>query len=225
MDAIDLFSAAATTKPRDPAAYVMPVDPANIPPLCETGITDAMDMGNTLILMACSATKRPIEPGTTARLIDLYDGPAWRTLRTHTAGHRPRVVVLSGVLGILSAHAHAGTYEGRISTERADELIRAGLLAPQTRWGAIKPGTLLQSPPLASMRAPASGRWRGVIVCAGEEYRRVWAAMLHQLRQHGDLAADAGVAVTAGGIGEQRGQLGQWLKRLAGQTLAQEVAL
>lgn len=91
-------------------------------------------------------------------------------------------------------------YEARLSPEQTDELIRRGILERQGE----------RMPPLAVMHPPATGLWRGVIVCAGANYRRVLFALLQQLRERGALSAEAPLLVTRGGIGEQRSQLGRW---------------
>ncbi|KGM38719.1 hypothetical protein JY96_21335 [Aquabacterium sp. NJ1] len=190
-----------------------------------------MTFDNTMILMACGGTKRVLEAGKEATLIDLYEGPMWQTLRTHlgdwyykVVGYgltHAHVVVLSGKYGITSATAHSQTYEARLTKEKADMLIKAGILERQDRFGTMNTRYGADSTPLSVMSRSMFPRndvkgagWRGVIVCGGSEYRRVFMALLRQLVDYGAVEMDAPILTTAGGIGEQRNQLGTWLQAL-----------
>lgn len=205
--------------------HVTPVDPAEHIDLTNAHSMPAhLTMDNTMVLMACSATKNEALAATAHRqelpLLDLYNGPMWQTLRTHTPGwrYKLRVVVLSGKYGVTGASLFSRTYEARLSPQKADTLIRSGLLEQQDWFGeldgyATAPLGELASP-YTSIASPEPLRrlpWRGVIVAAGGDYRRVFMAMLRQLGQAGHLANDVTVLSTQGGIGEQRQQLGRWL--------------
>lgn len=210
-----LFAQAKTWMELDneAAARVQPVDPWEkiVHPQVDEVPAD-LQLERTLILMACSATKRDVGDGLPhgVPLSELYDGPTWQTLRVHMGPDYPRnVVVLSGRYGIVPAGQNVLPYEGRLSTQQATELIRGGILGRQGDGMS----------PLAVMGARAAGPWQGVIVCAGENYRRVFLALLQQLRQWGALDPLAPLLVTHGGIGEQRSQLGRWVDQLRGNAL------
>lgn len=186
---------------------VHPIDPADVivhPEVEEVPAHWGFD--RTLILVACSATKRDVGDALPhgVPLHDLYDGPIWQTLRTRMRDDWRNVIVLSGGLGIVPASLNALPYEARLSTEKADELIRRSILARQGD----------RVTPLAVMSPPAAGPWQGAIVCAGANYRRVFLAHLQQLRQWGGLDPLAPLLITRGGIGEQRSQLGRWVDQL-----------
>lgn len=214
---------------------VTPVDPSDEIDLSNAqDVSVGMNLDNTLILMACSATKRITNAGQELPLMDLYDGPMWQSLRLHlgTEYHaadeykvnRYRCVVLSGKYGVVDAQTHAKTYEARLSPQKADALIRAGLFARQDWFGELNGKFGLANCPLSAMaaRTTAIGTpipirripWSGVIVAGGGDYRRVFMALLRQLMQWGDVYEDATILSTHGGIGEQRSQLGQWIRGL-----------
>lgn len=206
--------------------HITPGDPAQHIDLANaTEVSPGMRLDNTLILMACSQTKKAMPTGWDAvPLIDLYDGPMWRSLRTHLGcayqpaqafeaqRHIHHVVVLSGKFGITSASVQHSPYEGRLSTQRADELIRRGLLGEAGRGLAMTPLSYMACPYAAvpQRRRP----WQGVIIGAGGDYRRVFMALLRQLQQCGHLASDVAILATRGGIGAQRSQLGRWVAHL-----------
>ena len=73
-----------------------------------------MRLDNTLILMACSQTKKAMPTGWDAvPLIDLYDGPMWRSLRTHLGcAYQPAQAFEArdawGVMGMRERARHFG---------------------------------------------------------------------------------------------------------------------
>lgn len=223
---------------REGEARVKPVNPSDHIDLTNaTEVGSALTLENTLILMACSQTKKALPEGqTTMPLIDMYDGPMWQSLRTHL-GHeyqpssvyhvrRYNVVVLSGKFGITSSSAHWAPYEARLSPQRADHLISRGLLERQDWFGELK--DILATTPLVDLKCPTTRinspeplrylPWRGVIVAGGGDYRRVFMALLLQLQQCGHVAEDVQILSTQGGIGEQRAQLGRWVASLVGNS-------
>jgi hypothetical protein len=218
---------------REAERRVQPVDPSEHIDLSNANqSSSAMTLENTLILMACSATKRPLPEGQCSMpLMEMYDGPMWQTLRTRLGERHARVVVLSGKFGIIGASAHWAPYEARISPQKADHLIRRGLLERQDWFGELPE---LTTSPLSDLKCPTTRinspepfrplPWQGVIVAAGGEYRRVFMALLRQLQQWGDLAPDAAILATRGGIGEQRSQLGAWVSQIAGDELKEAQA-
>jgi hypothetical protein len=212
---------------REAERRVRPVDPAELIDLSNAAAPSAaMSLSNTLILMACSATKRKLPEGRSSMpLMEMYDGPMWQTLRTRLGHRHAQVVVLSGKFGIIGASANWPPYEARLSAQKADHLIRRGLLERQDWFGELPE---LTHTPLCDLKCPTTRinsaepfrplPWQGVIVAAGGDYRRVFMALLRQLQQWGDLAADATVLATQGGIGEQRSQLGAWIDLIKGDA-------
>ena len=200
-------------------------DPLGLPVTDETpSPAEGLNLTNTLILMACSGKKKPLAPGAVMPLIDLYDGPMWKTLRTHLAGRHAHVVVLSGRYGFTSAYSHLPTYEAKLTTQKADHLIARGLDGKQDRFGELK--HVLDTSPLCAMIRPGSAMksnpdraWAGVIAAGGGEYRRVFEYMIGAMKASGDIQPDAPVFMTRGGIGEQRSQLGKWIAYLGRMEL------
>ncbi len=73
--------------------------------------------------------------------MELYNGSTWQTVRHHLMNWRvagPRIVVLSGKFGIVSAARHAYPYEARLTREKADALVRGGLLSAQDHFGELR---------------------------------------------------------------------------------------
>lgn len=196
-----------------------------------SAVTTTMNLTNTLLLLACSSTKRTCPDGVSVPLYELYDGSIWQTLRSHLrcwpAAHA-NVVVLSGKFGIVGAGTHARPYEARLTDAKADALIRQGIIERQDHFGELRrahsPGLLAQTPLAIMSRArndtdrPNETGWQGVIICGGETYRRTFMALLQQLIEWGGVANGAPVLVTRGGIGTQRSQLGRWVDDLVAHT-------
>lgn len=184
-----------------------------------------MNLSNTLVMMACSASKRETADKQDMPLIDLYNGPLWQTLRVKI-GRWPRcplrVVALSGRYGIVDALTPAQGYEARLTSDKADRVIRMGLLERQDWFGEL-PGDRLAPTPLSATRCPVEidstglarrRPWKGVVIAGSGEYRRVFTALLSQLLCWGHVASNARVFTTCGSIGIQRSQLGTWLEQL-----------
>lgn len=169
-----------------------------------------MNAHTTLVLMACSATKRT----TPAPAIDLYDGPLWQTLRTHR-GELPvsHVAVLSGKYGFVNATTPIAPYEARLSPQKADQLIAAGVLAHNTRFGEIRPGRIPGLHALVEAQSHiGAGAYQAVIVVGSGEYRRVFDSFLAGFREFGLVEDAAPVTHVTGAIGMQRQQLGRLLQ-------------
>jgi hypothetical protein len=173
---------------------------------------------DVLVLMACSATKieRP------APALELYDGPTWQTLRHHR-GAIPvsNVLVLSGEYAFIGAGCTLAPYEARLTERKADFLIDRGIHAHNTRFGAIKPGRMPGATPFveagAGCRLIVEPRpYRHVIACGAGDYGRVFDSFLAGFKRDGLVDAGAMILRPFGGIGEQRGQLGQWLRQANG---------
>jgi hypothetical protein len=89
-----------------------------------------------LVVLGCSATKVEAEGAIPA--IDLYDGPAFRVLRTYLREfHWPdrlSVAVLSAKYGIIGGLSSIATYNQRMTRDRATELV--GTVSETLRdWG------------------------------------------------------------------------------------------
>lgn len=146
---------------------------------------------NTLIIMACSATKR----SHAAPALELYQGVMYSTLRANVQPHaRPHVVILSALHGFVSADRVIEPYEQRMNADRAEHMIRD--LA--TQLSACWPAGVSR-----------------VLLAGGGEYRRVMRAAMPLLIARGHVACDATIEETTGGIGYQRQQLGVFLRGLA----------
>ncbi len=137
------------------------------------------------LILSCSATKRP-DVGL-LRAVDRYDGPAWRTLRAwRFAAGELQVLALSAEHGLLWAERPIADYDRRMNA------ARAAVLAP-------KVGESL-------LRLDQTGKLAGeVLVFGGEAYRECL-----RLGLHGTPLLER-LRFTAGGIGEQLGQLKSFL--------------
>jgi hypothetical protein len=126
----------------------------------------------------------------------------WQTLNTHI-GNIPRanVMVISGKLGFVPASTRAGPYEQRMTADKADTMIRDGV---GVRQGQASPYEHTKD----------GGPYKGVIIAGAGEYRRVFNAYVTQLKELGVIANDAQVVAVRGGIGQQRGQLGEFLRQI-----------
>ncbi|MGY3582423.1 hypothetical protein ACVIGB_000653 [Bradyrhizobium sp. USDA 4341] len=166
----------------------------------------------TILLMPCSGKK--LDHADQPRR--LYTGPMWQTLRTHR-GELPwrNVFVLSGRFGFVTAETFIQTYNERLTREKADYLIRGGIRAPNNHYGKASPG----GPGPADVVRPYAYKDRRpfetVISAGAGEYRRVFEAFIPQFIADDIIASDAKVLQVAGGIGEQRAQLGRWLRGLS----------
>lgn len=141
------------------------------------------------VLMPCSGMKLD----RAAPAAELYRGVMWQSLRANSQpGRAPRLVVLSAKHGFVGADAIVEPYEQRLTPERAEELSRSlDGFAKTVRW------------PRASRR---------ILLAGGGLYRGVMREMVGALQHKGVLARDLQISEVAGGIGEQRSQLGQFLR-------------
>lgn len=155
---------------------------------------------STIVLMACSASK--LQHAEQPRR--LYTGPMWQTLRQHIGAIDWRdVFVLSGRYGFICSLNFIQTYEEKLTSERADELIAGGIHA---KFGRPSAADIIR--PYGKQRAPFDR-----VICAGAgDYRRVFEAWIQEFKAATIITPDAPVHQVAGGIGEQRSQLGKWLQ-------------
>jgi hypothetical protein len=145
---------------------------------------------NKLLLIACSAGKLD----GTHRAIDLYRGVMFDVLRKWMPDdQQPDVFIVSAKHGLLHADTMTANYEQPMTGEREQLLIQKG-------------------PELALF---GEKRYSEVFIAGGRAYRELGSAYVDTLRAAGIVAQDAPVRMTEGGIGTQRGQLGQYLRGLA----------
>lgn len=86
-----------------------------------------------LLVLACSATKRPDPDCIPA--IARYDGPLWRTLRaTDPEGRAAKVAFLSARYGFRDAATRIVDYDAGLTQDLADRMIAGGVL---TRCGNL----------------------------------------------------------------------------------------
>ena len=144
-----------------------------------------------LLLIACSGAKL----AGAHRALDLYQGVMFTVLRKWMPKHRrPVIFIVSALHGLVYENTVLDAYEQPMTEERQRELIAAGVDADMFR-----------------------GMWfEEVFVAGGAMYRAVAEHYIEQLRRANRLAPGARVLGTSGGIGEQRGQLGEWLRSLKG---------
>lgn len=179
-----------------------------------------IDPRDVLVLMACSGTKRPTDRPIPA--FELYNGPLWQSLRTHL-GQVPAVNirVLSGKFGFIHGHTQISTYEARLTEAKADHLIGRGIHGLNDQFGTVRKGlpgcsAFVEAGATSRCSPDAPRPWRAVIAVGSGPYARVFEAFVAQFKAEGLVAADAPVLRPAGGIGEQRAQLGSWLREING---------
>jgi len=170
-----------------------------------------------LILMPCSGKKLSYAH----QAFQLYQGPMWRTLANHIGRLNYRnVFVLSGKYGFIGAMEHIQPYEARLTKANADRLITRGVHMVNDHHGALGPRDGAGPPPAEVIRPYAHKDQLPYtrVICAGAgDYRRVFEAFIPQLQDAGIIARDATIDHVHGGIGEQRAQLGAWLRAANGQ--------
>ncbi len=166
-----------------------------------------------LLILACSATKRP-DPGYIPA-IDRYDGPLWRTLRTaDPAGARAKVAVLSALHGFRAASTPIDLYNVRLTRDLADRMIAGGVT---TRWP--RPASS-SGPDTCGMHAGAeiAGLTRygdapvtDLALVGGALYVEVMHALVRGFVEMGCVHRRARVSVINAPIGRMRQELRSWL--------------
>lgn len=157
-------------------------------------LTHFQGASGQLLMLACSQRKRAGDAALPA--IEMYQGVMYQTFRVHADPRAtPQLVILSAEHGFLHAQDRIRSYDRRMDTRRADALL-------------ANPEALLE--PLASL-----ANVEAVQLCGGAAYRRVMIAAVGALKASGQIRADAPVGHCAGQLGEQRAQLGAYLRRLA----------
>lgn len=141
---------------------------------------------NSLVLMACSGTKRDVA----SPAMDLYQGVMYETFRAHVKQHaRPNVIILSARHGFVNANDVLMPYEQKMSESRASEMM-ANL--PCFMDNIFWPSNV-----------------ESVFLAGGQQYRRVMKAAV--ALKFPDVRLDE----CSGGIGLQRSQLGHYLDHLS----------
>lgn len=165
-----------------------------------------------LLLLACSGLKHdtlePIAP------IELYQGVMYDVLRKWMPElDRCEIRILSAKHGLVTDQwPKIPTYNERMSKQKAQAMIEAGLF--EHHDGGVAPYFYLR---------PARGHvYREIFLAAGAEYRGVFKAWILEMQARGMVAADAVIVEVHGGIGEQRSQLGAWLRSIAAPALELE---
>ena len=146
----------------------------------------ATAVGQRLLVLSCSAAKRP---GRNLQALDLYDGPRFRLLRRYlrvTGDNRLDIAIISARHGVVDARDRIDSYNQKMTPARAQRL------APLVR----------------ERLAPLARRADSVFIIAS-------AAYADALRTWQDaLPPDLPVAVATRGQLERLSQLKRWLYRL-----------
>jgi hypothetical protein len=147
----------------------------------------------SLLLMPCSGMKLS-HP---AAAEDLYTGVMWQTLLAN--GPRPAcMAILSAKHGLVLPHQVIEPYELRLDLMRVQSMLED--LAPHVQ---------------IARTAVGEACIESVFVAGGKSYRQIMLAVVDQLKADGVIAMDVPVLQNAGGIGDQRAQLGTFLRRTA----------
>jgi hypothetical protein len=145
---------------------------------------------NRTVILSCSSTKRR-DVGELSALAR-YDGPAWRTLRTHLSCLIEPPFALSAEYGLISVYREIPDYDRRMTADRARQL----------------------APPVSDQLAKLwrEGRLRGEIFAYGGEHYRDCLEHARQLAQI-EIGTELTITFSSGGIGTQLGQLKAFLTR------------
>lgn len=73
----------------------------------------SIEPGRPLLVMSCSATKRPTAAGELVRFADLYDGPTWRQVKA-SQFPRSNVAAISALYGFLEPGMAIETYDRKM---------------------------------------------------------------------------------------------------------------
>jgi hypothetical protein len=120
------------------------------------------------------------------------------------------VFVLSGKHGFTSAGLFSRPYEEKISCQKVDAIIARGLNGLPTDRHGLVTGPMIRADIGRTREEPFSR----IIIAGAGDYRRFFHWLIEAMKADGLIALGAAIAEVQGGIGEQRGQLGQWLRRM-----------
>lgn len=174
---------------------------------------DATPKPPRLLIMACSASKRPNPAPMPAR--DRYDGPLWRTLRAvDPNGEYAAVAFLSAKFGFRGASTPIPAYDARLTEQLAQRMIEGGTTTrwpqPHSRRGLE--GGIHAAVESASLARDAGAPFGDVALVGGHLYLRVMRAFLVDFRKFGEIAPDARIVQINGPIGRMRTDLAAWLR-------------
>lgn len=166
-----------------------------------------------LLILACSATKRPDTGSLPARL--RYEGPLWQTLRSvDPDGARARVSFLSAHYEFRDADTPIAYYDARLTPDFAERMIAGGMTTrwprPRRRNGPDNAG-MHPGAEIASMTRHGREPFVDVALVGGGLYLTVMRAMLAGSQRMGCVVPDAGITTINGPIGRMRQDLRQWL--------------
>lgn len=146
-------------------------------------------MTRPLLLIACSGRKL----SGTHRAIDLYHGVMFQVLRKWMPREAaPDVYIISALRGVVHADTRIATYEQPMTEERQQLLLARG----------------------AELVLFRGKHFNEVFIAGGAMYRAVAEVIVRDLLAAGVILPGAPVRTTSGGIGEQRGQLGAYLREV-----------
>jgi hypothetical protein len=152
----------------------------------------AIPAAKRLLLMPCSDMKC----ATPAEAKDLYKGVFYQTYRNQVQpGHEPQMMILSAKHGFVTPKQMLEPYNQKMTPQQADELVK----------------TVKQS--MESVQWPAG--IEEVMLVGGKHYQKVMNAAVEELKAQGRLPENVVVRSTKGEIGQQRQQLGQYLRGIA----------
>lgn len=143
-----------------------------------------------LLLISCSDSKL----AGTHPAKSLYTGALHQMLRKWMPAKSPELYVISAKHGLVHGEATLTSYDQKMDAERAQELAARPL----------------------DLSSFAGKTFHDVFVAGSEQYRAVAQAYLQKLQAAGIVAPDATINMTTGGIGDQRGQLGDYLRAIGG---------
>ena len=207
-----------------------PIDYNNIPnPVNNKPVNTDAKPDERLILMACGAEKAKIAAGEKVKPIELYTGAMYQVLNKWMPNlDKGKVVILSAKHGILPGTGDMAefhkieTYDERMTPKKAQHLVEAGIYGQWDDFGRFKRGTAKGASAEPLLRPDGRNKYQDVFIAGGGEYRKVFHAYVTQMIEEGIISPDASINEVTGGIGEQRGQLGEYLRTIAGATPAKE---
>ena len=177
-----------------------------------------------LILMACGSEKTPTPNGETLSPIKLYTGAMYQVLKKWMPGlDKAKIRILSAKHGIMTDEFPKITgYDERMTPKKAQHLVEAGIYGQWDDFGRAKKQFQKGSTPYLTLKEGKP--YKDVFIAGGAEYRKVFHAYVTQMIEAGVIAPDASINEVTGGIGEQRGQLGEYLRKIAAEQPAEAAA-
>ncbi|GHE81873.1 hypothetical protein GCM10019059_44600 [Camelimonas fluminis] len=168
-----------------------------------------------LLILACSATKRP-EPDW-APAVERYNGPLWQTLRaTDPEGQLAKVAALSARYGLIGGSTPIQHYDCRLTVALADQMKAGGI---DMRWpphsGARQAAPLGDSAAthIASLCSVDLDTvpFDDVAVVGGHRYVDLARHFIEASKSAGFIAPSSDIAIINGPIGLMRQALRTWL--------------